>query len=351
LNRIKLWIYFNSKEKTLPNAYSNNTTFYITAMISDMESIINNYISQMKKLIHYLGEKNVIISIIENGDSKDQTRKYLSEFQQYLNKIKVINHFLLKHEIDDPRKKIFPFKKYCPLRIQFYAHLRNRCFEFLYKLPNINFDNTKIIYFNDIFFEYEDIINLLSTNNEEYDAVCALDFTDEFYDKWVSIDLDGNSLISHFPFFINKNAQDLIVNHKPVRVFSCWNGVIAFRAAPLKDRKIQFRYKTNKKLPKYRINNYLKADHESECTYFHIDLFNLGYTKKLINPDVRVTYDYNYYLKRKYYYPFYDDIISYFKLYFQSFKIKRNKYMSNYKDKEIKFNSMVENWYNENKKY
>ena len=127
--------------------------------------------------------------------------------------------------------------------------------------------------------------------------------------------------------------------------------LITFRAAPLKDRKIKFRCKTNKKLLKQRINNYLKADHESECIYFHIDLFNLGYTKKLINPDARVTYNYNDYLKRKYYYPFYNDIISYFKSHHQSFKIKRNKYMSNYKDKEIKFNSMVENWYNENKKY
>ena len=74
---------------------------------------------------------------------------------------------------------------------------------------------------------------------------------------------------------------------------------------------------------------------------------NLGYTKKLINPDVRVTYEYKYYLKRKYHYPFFNDIISYFKLYFNSFTIKRNKYMSNYKDKKIKFNSMVENWYRE----
>ena len=93
----------------------------------------------------YLGEKNVIISIIENGDSKDQTRKYLREFQQYLKRNQVINYFLLTHEIDDPRKKIFPFRKYSPLRIQFLAKLRNRCFDFLYKLPNIDFNNTKII--------------------------------------------------------------------------------------------------------------------------------------------------------------------------------------------------------------
>lgn len=52
LNRIKLWIYFNNKEKTLPMASSRNTSFYITAMISNMENIIDNYIEQMKKLIN-----------------------------------------------------------------------------------------------------------------------------------------------------------------------------------------------------------------------------------------------------------------------------------------------------------
>ncbi len=70
-------------------------------------------------------------------------------------------------------------------------------------MPNIDFNNTKIIYFNDIIFDYEDIINLLSTNNEEYNAVCALDFSDVFYDRLVSVDLDGSGLKPNFPFFIN----------------------------------------------------------------------------------------------------------------------------------------------------
>ena len=51
INRIKIWVYFNNKEKTLPISSSKNTTFYITAMIVDMEGIIVNFIEQMKKLI------------------------------------------------------------------------------------------------------------------------------------------------------------------------------------------------------------------------------------------------------------------------------------------------------------
>ena len=135
-----------------------------------------------------------------------------------------------------------------------------------------------------------------------------------------------------------------------MRIFSCWNGVIVFKAKPLKDKKIQFRFKMDNKKPKFFINNTARVDYESECTYFHIDLFTLGYTKKLINPDVRVAYEFKYYYKRKYFYPSFEEIKSYFYLYFQSFKLKRNKLMSNYKLKKIKFNKMVENWYLENKR-
>jgi hypothetical protein len=106
INRIKIWIYFNNKDKTLPISSSKNTTFYITAMISQMEGIIVNFIEEMKKLIYYLGKENVILSIVENGDSKDKTRKYLTKFQAYLDKNKIMNKFILKKEVEDPRKKI-----------------------------------------------------------------------------------------------------------------------------------------------------------------------------------------------------------------------------------------------------
>ena len=350
VNRIKIWIFFNKKEKTLPISSSKNTTFYISAIIVNMEGILVNFIEEMKKLIFYLGKENVILSIVENGDSKDKTRDYLTEFKAYLDKNKIINKFVLKREIEDPRKKIHPFKRYGPLRIVFLSLLRNKSLDFIYEIQNLNLDNTKIIFFNDIYYKYEDIINLISTNNEDYDAVCGLDFNTNFYDRWVSIDLDGNSLLKYFPFIVNKEAQDLILSHKPFRVFSCWNGVIVFTASPLKNKTLQFRYTKNGKKRRYKINNELKEKYESECTYLHIDLFSLGYTKKFINPEVRVTYKYKYYFKRKYYYPFFQDIKSYFILYFKSFQFKRNKFMSDYKSKKVKFNLMVQNWYNENKK-
>ena len=348
-NRIKIWVLFYQKNKTLPISYSSNRTFYITSNIVNVEDIIEMYIEELKNLIEYLGNNNVIISIVENGDSVDNTGKYLKEFQSYLNEKKILNQFILSREIKDIRKTKKPFYKGSRLRIEFYAKLRNKCFDYLYQLPNINFDNTIIIYLNDVIFRYEDIINLLSTNNEDFDLVCGLDMMDDyFYDRWVSIDLDGNGLKKYFPFFINKEAQDLILNHKPIRVFSCWNGVNAFKASSLKNKQLQFRHKINYTLPRYILNNPNKNYYESECTYFNIDLFSLGFVKKFINPDVRVVYNHKDYFKAKYFIPSRLDFAYSIILYFMGVFRRRNKLMSNYKSKEIKLNNILKKWYFEN---
>ena len=348
VNRIKIWVFFFKKDKTLPILSSKNTTFYITANLVNVDNIIESFITEMKKLIDYLGKNHIIISLVENGDSKDNTRIYLKNFQKYLNEKQIPNELLLTKELVDPRKSKKPFIKISRLRIEYYAKLRNKCLDFLYKQENIDFENTLVIFFNDIVFNYEDIINLLSTNKEDYDAVCGLDMVGPlFYDTWVSIDLDGNNLRNFFPFFLNKEGQDLIVYHKPIRVFSCWNGVIVFKAAPLKNRKLEFRHKANSTIPNNTISN--GYYYESECTYFHIDLFSLGYTKKYINPNVRVTYDIHGFLPAKYLYPSITSIISYFNIYVKNFFSKRNKYMSNYKDKQIKLKSNLKNWFLENK--
>jgi len=355
MNRIKFWVHRNKKNITLPIATAKNTTFFIAATVHNMEKIIDDYFIEMKKLINYLGKENIIISIMENGDSTDKTREKLYEFMEYLNETEIVNRIIIDHEIDDPRKnESDPYSLennfLSNLRIKYYSELRNRCLDFIYEIPNLNFSNTKVIFFNDIIFEYENIINLLSTNNEDYDAVCGLDFYDCFYDSWVSIDLSGYSLRHDFPFFVNKEGQDLVINHKPVRVMSCWNGVIVFTAEPLKDRKIKFRYELEEDREiQYYINSDQQYNYESECTYFHIDLHSLGYTKKFINPEVRVAYEYKYYYLQKMYYPNEKEHNMYKQMYEESKLMKRNKDMSNYKDRNLTLKGNLYKWYESNK--
>ena len=58
-----------------------------------------------------------------------------------------------------------------------------------------------------------------------------------FYDRWVSIDLNGEGMTKYFPYFINKEGQDLYINKKPIRVFSCWNGIITFNGSVFENKK------------------------------------------------------------------------------------------------------------------
>ena len=62
-----------------------------------------------------------------------------------------------------------------------------------------------------------------------------MDFYYNFYDNWVSIDLNGNKLTSGFPYIINKEGQEQIIKKKPIRVFSCWNGIIIIKGSPFKN--------------------------------------------------------------------------------------------------------------------
>ena len=346
----KLWIFFNEKEKILPLSTAKKTKYYITACILNMEPIIEDYINEIKKVMKYLGEKNIIVSIVENGDSKDNTRKYLSEFKDYLNSKDIPNKFVLTHETEDPRNQLNitkKEKKYA--RIQYLAALRNRCFDFLYQIPNLDFDNLKVINFNDIVFSYEDVIKLLATNSEDYDVVCAMDYYFNFYDNWVSIDLDGKHLLKDFPYFVNKEGQDQYINKKPIRVFSCWNGIVCFNASALKNKKLEFRVDPfndtdiNKLL--HQLKNNSKEIYESECTYFHIDMETLGFKKRFINSQVKVAYGYGYYYFSKYILPNSFEILFYFKNYFKSLTVRRNKAMSDLKRENIIFPSILYNWY------
>ena len=344
----KFWLFINSKEKVLPLSTSKNVKYYITSCVFNMEPIIADYINEMKKLINYLGEQNIIVSIVENGDSTDNTRDYLKEFKQYLDSKNIINKFILTPEVEDQRKKN-PNIIIVHERMEYLAILRNKCFDLLYQTPNLDLDNIKVINFNDIVFSYEDIIKLLSTNNEDFDVACAMDYYFNFYDSWVSIDLDGEHFLDKFPYFKNKEGQDQYINKKPIRVFSCWNGVIAFNASALKNQNLKFRFenkvKDNKKeickLP--RLNQ--KRDYESECSYFNIDMETLGFKKRFLNPDVRVAYNYINYYFSKYILPNTFELFFYFENYFKSFYIKRNKNMSNIKNNNLTYPTILYNWH------
>ena len=88
-----------------------------------------DWIAQMKLLIDYLGKENIYISILENGDSKDNTRTFLKDFQQYLNENSIPNKIILDHIIKRTNKE----------RIVYLAQLRDLSLQYLYQIEDLDF--------------------------------------------------------------------------------------------------------------------------------------------------------------------------------------------------------------------
>lgn len=314
---LHLFINFIKKEDFI----QEDEKFLIVANLFNNEYILPNWIFQMKLLINYLGPKNIYVSIFENGDSNDTTITLLRDFESYLNNSKISNKIVTTPQTSKGKKE----------RIEYLKELRNLALDYIYEIPNLNFNKTKILFFNDIIFTYEDVIKLLSTNKGDYDVVCGMDFYESFYDTWVSIDLNGEELRHYYPFFMNKVAQDELINNGVVRVYSCWNGLIIFKGNALENKKIKFR------------NGIMKR--ESECTLFNTDLHINGYDKKFINTQVVFAYTYEYYYKNRFIYPWTKNLITYFYYYFVYFFEKKNYNMINLIDRNIPLDESFQEYF------
>ena len=305
----KYWTEITNKQNLLALTKKNdkNTVYYICSVVYNIEPMIKDWLEEMKKLIDYLGPENVIVSIYENGDSTDKTKKYLNFFENYLLNNKVSNS-IIRDRVE--QKEGLDHRKYL-------AKLRNRALDFLYQNKNLDFSNTKIIFFNEIIYRYEDIVKLVFTNDGNYDAACGMDFNDKFYVAKNSKELDGKRFGRYFPYMHNKESQDAYINGEPIRVSSCWSGVSVLNAKAFEDRnKLFFRTEEN----------------QSECSLLNADMYKMGYRKILINTQVVVSYDNNYYNQNQYIYPWTRDLFTYFYYYFKYGFSRRNYNLTNLQD-------------------
>nr|CAG8487819.1 7779_t:CDS:2 [Entrophospora candida] len=279
-NQMTLW---NLSDLPLYNLPQQK--IFIAANFYNNEDILYDFNEQLLKLIQILKPENVYVSIFENG-SKDKTKSLLYTLQSSLNLLGVANTIIT----DDNSKRY-------DRRIPYMANLRNQ-----------------IIYFNDILWSVSDILTLLETNNYDYDAVCAMDYYWTFYDTFATRELplpfsyssEPSSLnvsdsypwppTSYYPYFYNPTVQQQIYNGEPVQVFSCWNGVVVMNAEPFVKHNVRFRAL----MPLLEEGLPFEA---SECCLVYSDFRKLGYNKIFINPDVRVSYKYRFYIWSNYILP------------------------------------------------
>ncbi|KAF7327320.1 Glycosyltransferase family 69 protein [Mycena kentingensis (nom. inval.)] len=205
--------------------YASGDKIFIAAMFYDNEDVVPYWTRQITRLVNYLGPDNVFISIVESY-SADATPALLLDFASYLS-AQQVPHRIIVQDTTIPRPSSM---ETAPPRIDFLAATRNRAIEPLLQSAQ-PFD--RIIFSNDIFVEAESIVELLNTNNGQYDMACGVDFQQwGLYDLWVARDTKGGLVSGLYPYFLEENAFSAVVNDEPVPVSACWNGIVSVSAEP-----------------------------------------------------------------------------------------------------------------------
>lgn len=105
-----------------------------------------------------------------------------------------------------------------------------------------------------------------------------------FYDNWVARDINGTAL-ENAPFesiFQHGPSQERFMQHLPLQVQSCWNGIAVLDSAPFYTP------------PHVRFRMARIAENEcsaSECSLICNDYWEAGYGRILMVPRVKLAYD------------------------------------------------------------
>ena len=133
-------------------------------------------------------------------------------------------------------------------------------------------------------------MKLLATQGGNYAAACSIDFSAPplYYDTFALRDTSGAPTVSMtWPYFLSSRSRSALFSYGDVPVQSCWNGMVAFDAAPFyatpTSPGLKFRG-----LPDSLAQSHLEA---SECCLIHMDNKLSAQKGVYLNPNVRVAYN------------------------------------------------------------
>ncbi|KAL8934206.1 MAG: hypothetical protein Q9216_006023 [Gyalolechia sp. 2 TL-2023] len=275
---------------------SPRESIFIASIHWNNEAILRSHWNEaVLRLVEHFGPKNVYVSILESGswdDSKGALRLLDGELER-LGTRKTIILDEATHEdeiaqtpanngwIDTARGK--PELR----RIPYLSRLRNRSLEPLAKLFEEGTKFDRVLFLNDVVFDTHDVTTLLSTRNGDYAAACSLDFSrpPHYYDSFALRDSNGDEAVtSTYPYFRSSSSRNALISGQPVPVQSCWNGIVAFDAAPFYHTpELRFRGIPDS-LARYHLEG-------SECCLIHADNPLTASRGVWLNPNVRVGYN------------------------------------------------------------
>jgi len=211
---------------------------FIVTILHDSHKILKHWTFELIRLIMSLRSSstmgcssNVFVSIYESG-STDATTQLLEDLRGHLEFLGV-SHSIVSGGL----------RRNGSNRIDYLGRLRNKALEPIHK-TNITFD--QVLWLNDVLYcadaALQVIHNAMPINlgGLGANAVCGLDLwvppwdTEcNVYDQWVFHDMGGNNIHGRRDIFRGKNL--------PFQVFSCWNGLVSFKADLFQDLHLEFR--------------------------------------------------------------------------------------------------------------
>lgn len=262
---------------------------FIVSVHRNTEAILRAaWIDAVIALVDHLGPEHVYVSAVESG-SQDYTKEALSHLQTALDARGAGHSISLGTTVWGQLEELYAWPDpeapaadrpgwiwdaeeghFALRRIPYLARVRNQAMAPLLQLAETEgrrFD--QVLWINDVAFDVRtisqnsafcfplsafrfplsasvlslallttqtsDVLTLLDTRGGHYAAACAVDFMSypRYYDTFALRDEYGEKATSAFwPWFESSASRADVRAGRPVRVQSCWNGMIAFDALP-----------------------------------------------------------------------------------------------------------------------
>ncbi|CAK7235198.1 hypothetical protein SEUCBS140593_009202 [Sporothrix eucalyptigena] len=230
---------------------------FIVSVHRNTEEILRSaWNENLVRLIDHLGHDQVYVSAVESG-SQDHTKEALIELQTQLVARGVSHTIDLGTTVWEQLDELYAWpepdtpaaerpgwiwdgeeKHFALRRIPYLARVRNQAMAPLLAEAARGRRFDRVLWINDVAFDTEDVLTLLDTRGGHYAAACAMDFkiSPLYYDTFALRDADGDKAVSpHWPWFRSADARADVRASRPVRVQSCWNGMVVFDAQPFYD--------------------------------------------------------------------------------------------------------------------
>lgn len=303
-----------------------NISLHVAINLHNSEDILPNMVQQLWMLSEKVPKDALFVVVYESG-STDGTHEWLRVLSEVMRLRGVAHDIVTGGNITRGPEQ----------RIEFLAAVRNAALQNALQLGRrlgTDAHTGYLVYINDVYFCHQDILNLV---NHGADVACAMDFkrslnslTHErrrgfmvedlsrrfrvpvliakvfarsftmfriwrrwlhgaasihgslpllFYDIWVARDITGRKFIRGYPYVVHEPSAQQLAQGLPIPVYSCWNGLVAFKAEPFYDG-LRFRWAGAAECP------------ASECSLLLADLHARGYHNVLVDPLVRVAYSF-----------------------------------------------------------